>query len=307
MSDKTKLSLSDNIDISAAGGNTHGSIYYGYSAKSCATIVAVDLKTINDSFKFVVSDLAMEASSSLKNWIKGSSGNMETLVEGIHLSIVNHNSNVGYADKYQSYEARAVGNYIRIMDPKAESSLIPAGNIKSAEIQLPSDPEKYQVTITYDKTEGGTETVKTVEYNKSQVAVSGIIDEILLRNTGTDGLEISVGTTENPIAGDITVDSGNAGDKPVLLKGKITGKVNVVGTGTLESEINCSGFKGATKSTIHIKGGEILGSTSATDAVIDLTSADLIVDGNAYIVDQSAYSSQNRYAVSYTHLRAHET
>lgn len=301
MSDKTKLSLSDNIDISAAGGNTHGSIYYGYSAKSCATIVAVDLKTINDSFKFVVSDLAMEASSSLKNWIKGSSGNMETLVEGIHLSIVNHNSNVGYADKYQSYEARAVGNYIRIMDPKAESSLIPAGNIKSAEIQLPSDTENYQVTITYDKTEDGTEPVKTVEYTKAQATVSGIIDEILLRNTGTDGLEISVGTTGNPIAGDITVDTGNADDKPVLLKGKITGKVNVVGTGTLKSEINCSGFNGETKSTIHITGGEIIGTVNADNAnesVITLTSADLIVDGNAHIVDQSAYSSQNRYAIS---------
>ena len=300
MSDKTKLSLSDNIDISAAGKNTYGSIYYGYSAQSCATIVAVNLKTINESFKFVVSDLAMQASSSLKNWIKGSSENMDTLVNGIHLSIVNHNSNVGYADKYQSYEARAVGNYIRIMDPKDESSLIPAGNIKSAEIQLPSDPEKYQVTITYDKTEDGTEKVETVKYTKAQVTVSGIIDEILLRNTGTDGLEISVGRTENPIDGDITVDSGNADDKPVLLKGKITGKVNVVGTGTLESEINCSGFKGATKSTIHIKGGEILGSTSATDAVIDLTSADLIVDGSAHIVDQSETSSQNRYAISAT-------
>lgn len=301
MSDKTKLSLSDNIDISAAGGNTNGSIYYGSMAKSCATINAVNLETINDSFKFVVSDLAMKSSSSLKNWIKGSSGNMETLVNGIHLSIVNHNSNVGYADKYQSYEARAVGNYIRIMDRNAESSLIQAGNIKSAEIQLPSDTENYQVTITYDKTEAGTETVKTVEYNKAQVTVSGIIDEILLRNTGTDGVEISVGTTGNPIAGDITVDSGNADDKPVLLKGKITGKVNVVGTGTLESEINCSGFNGETKSTIHITGGEIIGTVNADNAnesVITLTSADLIVDGNAHIVDQSAYSSQNRYAIS---------
>lgn len=300
MSDETKLSLSDNIDISAAGGNTNGSIYYGM-AKSCATIDAVNLGTINDSFKFVVSDLAMKASSSLKNWIKGSSGNMETLVNGIHLSIVNHNSNVGYADKYQSYEARAVGNYIRIMDPNAESSLIQAGNIKSAEIQLPSDTENYQITITYDKTEAGTETVKTVEYNKAQVTVSGIIDEILLRNTGTDGVEISVGTTKNPIAGDITVDSGNADDKPVLLKGKITGKVNVVGTGTLESEINCSGFNGETKSTIHITGGEIIGTVNADNAnesVITLTSADLIVDGNAHIVDQSACSSQNRYAIS---------
>lgn len=301
MSDKTKLSLSDNIDISAAGGNTHGSIYYGYSAKSCATIDAVNLETINDSFKFVVSDLAMNASSSLKNWIKGSSENMDTLVNGIHLSIVNHNSSVGSADQYQSYKARAVGNYIRIMDPNAESSLIQAGNIKSAEIQLPSDTENYQVTITYDKTEDGTEKVETVEYNKAQATVSGIIDEILLRNTGTDGLEISVGTTGNPIAGDITVDTGNADDKPVLLKGKITGKVNVVGTGTLKSEINCSGFNGETKSTIHITGGEIIGTVNADNAnesVITLTSADLIVDGNAHIVDQSAYSSQNRYAIS---------
>lgn len=303
MSDKTKLSLSDNIDISAAGENTYGSIYYGYSAQSCATIDAVNLKTINDSFKFVVSDLAMKASSSLKNWIKGSSENMDTLVNGIHLSIVNHNSSVGSAGQYQSYKARAVGNYIRIMDQNAESSLIPAGNIKSAEIQLPSDPEKYQVTITYDKTEDGTEKVETVKYTKAQVTVSGIIDEILLRNTGTDGVEISVGTTKNPIAGDITVDSGNADDKPVLLKGKITGKVNVVGTGTLESEINCSGFNGETKSTIHITGGEIIGTVNADNAnesVITLNSADLIVDGNAHIVDQSAYSSQNRYAISAT-------
>ena len=301
MSDKTKLSLSDNIDISAAGGNTHGSIYYGYSAKSCATIDAVNLETINDSFKFVVSDLAMKASSSLKNWIKGSAENMETLVQGIHLSIVNHNSTGGSANQYQSYEARAVGNYIRIMDQNAESSLIQAGNIKSAEIQLPSDTENYQVTITYDKTEDGTEPVKTVEYTKAQATGSGIIDEILLRNTGTDGLEISVGTTGNPIAGDITVDTGNADDKPVLLKGKITGKVNVVGTGTLKSEINCSGFNGETKSTIHITGGEIIGTVNADNAnesVITLTSADLIVDGNAHIVDQSASSSQNRYAIS---------
>lgn len=258
MLDKTKLSLSGNIDISAEGGNTNGSIYYGSMTNSCATIDAVNLETINDSFKFVVSDLAMKASSSLKNWIKGSYTNMEKLVKGIHLSIVNHNSDSGYADQYQSYEARAVGNYIRIMDPKAESSLIPAGNIKSAEIQLPSDTEKYQVKITYDKTEDGTEKVETVKYTKAEVTVSGIIDEILLRNTGTDGLEISVGRTENPIDGDITVDSGNADDKPVLLKGKITGKVNVVGTGTLESEINCSGFNGETKSTIHITGGRLL-------------------------------------------------
>lgn len=303
MLDKTKLSLSGNIDISAAGKNTYGSIYYGYSAQSCATIVAVNLKTINGSFKFVVSDLAMQASSSLKNWIKGSSENMDTLVNGIHLSIVNHNSSVGSAGQYQSYKARAVGIYIRIMNQNAESSLIPAGNIKSAEIQLPSDPEKYQVTITYDKTEDGTEKVETVKYTKAQVTVSGIIDEILLRNTGTDGVEISVGTTKNPIAGDITVDSGNADDKPVLLKGKITGKVNVVGTGTLESEINCSGFNGETKSTIHITGGEIIGTVNADNAnesVITLNSADLIVDGNAHIVDQSAYSSQNRYAISAT-------
>ena len=303
MLDKTKLSLSGNIDISAAGKNTYGSIYYGYSAQSCATIVAVNLKTINGSFKFVVSDLAMQASSSLKNWIKGSSENMDTLVNGIHLSIVNHNSSVGSAGQYQSYKARAVGIYIRIMNQNAESSLIPAGNIKSAEIQLPSDPEKYQVTITYDKTEDGTEKVETVKYTKAQVTVSGIIDEILLRNTGTDGVEVSVGTTKNPIAGDITVDSGNADDKPVLLKGKITGKVNVVGTGTLESEINCSGFNGETKSTIHITGGEIIGTVNADNAnesVITLNSADLIVDGNAHIVDQSAYSSQNRYAISAT-------
>ena len=39
---------------------------------------------------------------------------------------------------------------------------------------------------------------------------------------------------------------------------------------------------------------------NANESVITLNSADLIVDGNAHIVDQSAYSSQNRYAISAT-------
>lgn len=302
ISKQTKLTLAGNIDMSAETGDRNGSIYFDMG-ESYTTIDAVNLKSVNDNFKVVVSDLAMNASSSLTNWIKGSDENITDLVKWVNanLKFVNKNNGQGYADKYQNYIAKAVGNYIRIMDKNDELSSIPAGNIESADIQLPSGATDYRVIIMYDQAEAGHEKKIEITYDATKATVSGIIDEILMRNTGTDGLEITVGTTENPITGDITVDSGNADDGKamVLLKGKITGKVNVVGTGTLKSAINCSGFNGNTNSTIHIVGGEIRGAENATDAVITLTSANLIVDGeNTHNLDQSKYSTQNRYAIS---------
>lgn len=230
----------------------------------------MNLKSVNENFKVVVSDLAMNASSSLTNWIKGSDENITDLVKWVNanLKFVNKNNGQGDADKYQNYIAKAVCNYIRIMSRDDELSSIPEGNIESADIQLSSGATDYRVIIMYDQAEAGHEKEIEITYDATKATVSGIIDEILMRNTGTDGLEITVGTTENPITGDITVDSGNADDGKamVLLKGKITGKVNVVGTGTLKSAINCSGFNGNTNSTIHIVGGEIRGAENATDA-----------------------------------------
>ncbi len=60
-------------------------------------------------------------------------------------------------------------------------------------------------------------------------------------------------------------------------------------------------FNGRQKVRSILQVGKIIGTVNADNAnesVITLTSADLIVDGNAHIVDQSAYSSQNRYAIS---------
>lgn len=302
ISKQTKLTLAGNINMSAETGDRNGSIYFDMG-ESYTTIDAVNLKSVNNNFKVVVSDLAMNASSSLTNWIKGSDENITDLVEWVNdnLKFVNKNNDQGDAYKYQNYIAKAVGNYIRIMDKNDKLSSIPAGNIESADIQLPSGATDYRVIIMYDQAEAGHEKEIEITYGATKATVSGIIDEILMRNTGTDGLEINVGTTENPITGDITVDSGNADDGKamVLLKGKITGKVNVVGTGTLKSAINCSGFNGNTNSTIHIVGGEIRGAENATDAVITLTSANLIVDGeNTHVLDQSKYPTQNRYAIS---------
>lgn len=302
ISKQTKLTLAGNINMSAETGDRNGSIYFDMG-ESYTTIDAVNLKSVNDNFKVVVSDLAMNASSSLTNWIKGSDENITDLVKWVNanLKFVNKNNGQGDADKYQNYIAKAVGNYIRIMSRDDELSSIPEGNIESADIQLSSGATDYRVIIMYDQAEAGHEKEIEITYDATKATVSGIIDEILMRNTGTDGLEITVGTTENPITGDITVDSGNADDGKamVLLKGKITGKVNVVGTGTLKSAINCSGFNGNTNSTIHIVGGEIRGAENATDAVITLTSANLIVDGeNTHILDQSKYPTQNRYAIS---------
>ena len=144
ISKQTKLTLAEDIDMSAEPGDRNGSIYFDMG-ESYTTIDAVKLKRVNANFKVVVSDLAMKASSSLTNWIKGSDENIADLVKWVNanLKFVNTNNDQGDADKYQNYIAKAVGNYIRIMSRDAELSSIPEGNIESADIQLSSDATGY--------------------------------------------------------------------------------------------------------------------------------------------------------------------
>lgn len=291
----TQLTLSGNIDVSASG-TTSGSIYYGWSS-TYPVINAEKVQNIGENFFVVPSDKTMKANP-VSNWIKGSQNNIKYLCENIKLKVVNA-SDKGSADEYTNYTLKAVGNYIRFVDENELASPLKSGAIKLAKITLSSDEKSYGVY--YEVTTDGEEYKETVTYSAQNQKVSDILNDIVSVNTGTTGPEITIGSIGTPIEEDITIDTGNADEnKTTTLKGAITGKVNVTGSGTLQSEINCSGFKGATKSIIHIIGGEILGSTSATDAVIDLTSADFIVDGSAHIVDRSEAFSQNRYAISAT-------
>ncbi len=288
----TQLTLSGNIDISASG-TTSGSIYYGWSS-TYPVINAEKVQNIGKNFFVVPSDKTMNANP-VSNWIKGSQNNIKYLCENIKLKVVNA-SDKGSADKYTNYTLKAVGNYIRFVDENKPASPLKSGAIKLADITLSSDGTSYEVY--YEVTTDGKEYKETVTYSAQNQKVSDILNDIVSVNTGTTGPEITIGSIGTPIEEDITIDTGSMDEnKTTTLKGAITGKVNVTGSGTLQSEINCSGFYGRTNSEIHITDGQITGKENANDAVIVLGAANLTVEGeHTKIWDKSA-SGGDRYAI----------
>lgn len=288
----TQLTLSGNIDVSASG-TTSGSIYYG-GASTYPVINAENVQNIGENFFVVPSDTTMKVNP-VSNWIKGSKTNIEYLCEKIKLKVVNA-YDTGSADNYTNYILKAVGNYIRFVDKNASASPLKSGAIKLAKITLSSDRTSYEVY--YEVTTDEEEYNGTVTYSAQNQKVSDILNDIVSVNTGTTGPEITIGSIETPIEEDITIDTGNADEnKTTTLKGAITGKVNVTGSGTLKSEINCSGFYGRTNSEIHIMDGQITGKGNAKDAVIVLEAANLTVEGeNTKIWDKSA-SGGDHYAI----------
>lgn len=254
MIENTQLTLAGNIDVSASG-TTSGSIYYG-GASTYPVINAENVQNIGENFLVVPSDTTMKVNP-VSNWIKGSKTNIEYLCEKIKLKVVNAYDN-GSANEYTNYTLKAVGNYIRFVDKNAPASRLKSGAIKRADIKLSSDRTNYEVY--YEVTTDGEEYKETVTYSAQNQKVSDILNDIVSVNTGTTGPEITIGSIETPIEEDITIDTGSADEnKTTTLKGAITGKVNVTGSGTLQSKINCSGFYGRTNSEIHITDGQITG------------------------------------------------
>ena len=292
MKKNTQLTLSGNIDVSASG-TTSGSIYYGV-ASTYPVINAENVQNIGENFFVVPSDRTMEVNP-VSNWIMGSKNNIEYLCENIKLTVVNAYDK-GSADEYTNYTLKAVGNYIRFVDENKPASPLKSGAIKLADITLSSDGTSYEVY--YEVTTDGEEYKETVTYSAQNQKVSDILNDIVSVNTGTTGPEITIGSIGTPIEEDITIDTGSMDEnKTTTLKGAITGKVNVTGSGTLQSEINCSGFYGRTNSEIHITDGQITGKENANDAVIVLGAANLTVEGeHTKIWDKSA-SGGDRYAI----------
>lgn len=289
----TQLTLAGNIDVSASG-TTSASIYYG-GASTYPVINAEKVQSIGENFLVVPSDTTMKVNP-VSNWIKGSKTNIEYLCNKIKLKVVNAYDTGGSADKYTNYTLKAVGNYIRFVDKNASASPLKSGAIKLAKITLSSDRTSYEVY--YEVTTDEEEYNGTVTYSAQNQKVSDILNDIVSVNTGTTGPEITIGSIETPIGEDITIDTGSMDEnKTTTLKGAITGKVNVTGSGTLQSEINCSGFYGRTNSEIHITDGQITGKENAEDAVIVLEAANLTVEGeNTKIWDKSA-SGGDHYAI----------
>lgn len=303
MANKTKLTLSGVVDISAlCNGGKQGSLYY-YDSGSYPTVDATGLTSVNSDFTLAPYFLAMDSSSALTNWMECSDGNIDSLLASIKLNVICPNETT--QAKYASYILKkAAGNYIRIVDKNASASQIEEGVIKKADIQLSEDGTKYDVTVTYASAGEGTEEnlEKKYPYDKTSGSVSGILNDILLMNTGTAGPQITIGSKDSPISEDITIDTaGFSEENAVVLEGKIKGRVTVTGKGTLKSSLSCFGFVGATPSTIHITGGEITEASTASP-IIQLSAANLIVEGDSTVIRNpfSSGSAENLDTISAT-------
>lgn len=290
MANKTKLTLSGVVDISAlCNGGKQGSLYY--SSGSYPTVDATGLTSVNSGFTLAPYYSAMTSSSALTNWMECSVDNIDSLLKNMSLNVICPTAATQV--ECEKYILKAAGNYIRILDKNAPVSKIDKGVIKNADIQLSEDGTKYDVTVTYAPAGEGTEEnpEKKCQYDKTSGSVSGILNDILLMNTGTAGPQITIGSTDKPISEDITIDTAGFNEEnAVVLEGEIKGRVTVTGKGTLKSSLSCSGFVGATPSTIHITGGEIIG-TSTDSPVIQLSAANLIVEGDSTVIRNANHSS----------------
>ena len=300
MANNTELTLSGNVDISAScDSGKQGSLYY--FRDSYPTVDATGLTSVNSFFTLAPYYSAMTSSSALTNWMECSADNIESLLNNMSLNVICPTPET--QAECEKYELKAAGNYIRILDKNAPASQIESGVIKKADIQQSTDEGKYDVTVTYASAGEGTEENKTYQYNITSGSVSGILNDILLMNTGTAGPQITIGSTDKPINEDITIDTaGFSEDNAVTLQGKIEGRVTVTGKGTLKSSLSCSGFDGATSSTIHITGGEIIGE-STNSPVIRLRAANLIVEGDSTVIrneNQSSGDVESRDTISAT-------
>ena len=289
MANKTELTLSGDVDISAlCNGGKQGSLYYSKDG-SYPTVDATGLTSINSGFTLAPYSATMDSSSALTNWMECSDDNIDSLLASIKLNVICPNATT--QAKYDSYILKkAAGNYIRIVDKNAPASQIVKGVIKKADIQQSTVEGKYDVTVTYASAGEGTEENKNYQYDKTSGSVSGILNDILLMNTGTAGPQIIIGSTDKPISEDITIDTaGFSEENAVILEGKIGGRVTVTGKGTLKSSLSCSGFVGATPSTIHITGGEIIGVITKSP-IIQLSAANLIVEGDSTLIKNANLS-----------------
>lgn len=300
MANNTELTLSGNVDISAScDSGKQGSLYY--FRDSYPTVDATGLTSVNSVFTLAPYYSAMTSSSALTNWMECSADNIESLLNNMSLNVICPTPET--QAECEKYELKAAGNYIRILDKNAPASQIESGVIKKADIQQSTDEGKYDVTVTYASAGEGTEENKTYQYDIASGSVSGILNDILLMNTGAAGPQITIGSTANPIREDITIDTaGFIEENAVVLEGKIEGRVTVTGKGTLKSSLSCSGFDGATSSTIHITGGEIIGE-STNSPVIRLRAANLIVEGDSTVIrneNQSSGDVESRDTISAT-------
>lgn len=267
------------------------SIWY-YDSEDQNVIDATGVTGFTHPLTIAARSIAMKNISPFANWVEGTAENIETIKD--HTQFKVFTDIIGTEDtEYRGYEPQVSGNYIRMLDKNNQLPDIVSGDI-SYIIVGPYDNYHYQYQYNYTVDNQPAQNQKFGIIDIRQISLNNLIAALLAADTGY-GCELNVQTIENLTAVDITVDTTGT---CITLRGTITGRVNVIGTGTLISYINAAGMDGNTASTIEIKGGEIVSPAGSTESVISLSHANLKVYEGAVITDNSTSSESGIYAIN---------
>ena len=290
----TKITLKNNVNITAepySSDMPSASVFY-YEAEDQSIIQAMGVTGFTKPFSIGIMTTAMANISPFANWIEGTTANITKIKENTRLKVFLDMCGSNVEDpQYQNYEPLVSGNYIRMQDKNNQLPDIVSGDI-SYIVVGPYDNYHYQYQYNYTVDNQPASKVGVIDTR--QISLNNLIAALLAADTGY-GCELSVQTIENLTAVDITVDTTGT---CITLRGTITGRVNVIGTGTLISYINAAGMDGNTASTIEIKGGEIVSPAGSTESAISLSHADLKVCDGAVITDNSTSNASGIYAIN---------
>ena len=284
-----EITLKNKVDITAKSANNmpSASIWY-YDSEDQNVIDATGVTGFTHPLTIAARSDAMKNISPFANWIQGTEENINTIKNNTKFKVFTDTSGIEDAE-YSGYEPQVSGNYIRMQDKNNQLPDIVSGDI-SYIVVGPYDNYHYQYNYTVDNQPDP----KVGVIDTRQISLNNLIAALLAADTGY-GCELSVQTIENLTAVDITVDTTGT---CITLRGTITGRVNVIGTGKLISEISAAGMDGNTASTIEIKGGKIVSPAGSTESAISLSHADLKVCDGAVITDNSTSNASGIYAIN---------
>mgnify|MGYP001056165807 FL=1 len=287
-----RITLKKNVNITAEAYSSSmpsASIWY-YDSEDQNVIDATGVTEFTHPLTIAARSTAMKNISPFANWIEGTTANITKIKENTRLKVFLDMCGSNVEDpQYQNYEPLVSGNYIRMQDKNNQLPDIVSGDI-SYIVVGPYDNYHYQYNYTVDNQPDP----KVGVIDTRQISLNNLIAALLAADTGY-GCELSVQTIENLTAVDITVDTTGT---CITLRGTITGRVNVIGTGKLISKISAAGMDGNTASTIEIRGGKIVSPAGSTESAISLSNANLKVCDGAVITDNSTSNASGIYAIN---------
>ena len=281
------IALKNEVDITAksAANKPSASIWY-YDSEDQNVINATEVTGFTNPLTIAARSDAMKNISPFANWIEGKTENIDTIKNKTQFKVFT-DTNGTEDTAYSGYEPKVSNTYIRMQDKNNQLPDIVSGDIPSVLIARLGDTEYgYSYSIV------GRDELVNGKINTNEISLNNLIAAILAADT-TYGCELNVITNMQLQADDITVDTTGT---CITLNGKITGRVNVIGTGTIVlASIEAAGVDGNTASTIKVTGSSKIISTNGS--AISLSHANLKVYNGAVITDNSA-SGEGIYAIN---------